>query len=125
MKTLLLSLSLLLFSLNSFSQKYIVSKVNDTIVSNSYVYESKDFPKKVVIKLNSSKLEFDNVIPRDFVDDVYSLYSKDDNFKFSFSKTKVMVFTKNKDKSEWIILYNIDLKDENKSDWFKYNTDTN
>jgi hypothetical protein len=122
MKKLLLSL-LLLFSLNCFSQKYIVSKVNDTIVSNSYVYESKDFPKKVVIKVESNKLEFDNVVPGDFVDGVYSLYSKDDNFKFSFSKMKVIVYTLNKDK--WKVLYNIDLKDENKSDWFKYNPDTN
>jgi hypothetical protein len=122
MKKLLLSL-LLLFSLNCFSQKYIVSKVNDTIVSNSYVYESKDFPKKVVIKVESNKLEFDNVVPGDFVDVVYSLYSKDDNFKFSFSKMKVIVYTLNKDK--WEVLYNIDLKDENKSDWFKYNPDTN
>jgi len=123
MKTLLLSLSLLLFSLNCFSQKYLVSKVNDTIVNNSYVYESKDFPKKVVIKIESNKLEFDNVVPGDFVNGVYSLYSKDDNFKFSFSKTKVIVYTLNKDR--WEVLYNIDLKDENKSDWFKYNPDTN
>lgn len=123
MKTLLLSLSLLLFSLNSFSQKYIVSKVNDTIVSNSYVYESKDFPKKVVIKIESVKLEFDNVVPGDFVEDIYSLYSKDDNFRFSFGKTKVVVYTKNKEKTEWIVLYDIDLKDENKSIWFT--TDTN
>ena len=122
MKKLLLSL-LLLFSLNSFSQKYIVSKVNDTIVSNSYVYESKDFPKKVVIKVESNKLEFDNVVPGDFVNDFYSLYSKDDNFKISFSKNKVIVYTLNKDR--WEVLYNIDLKDENKSDWFKYNPDTN
>ena len=123
MKKLLLSLLLLLFSLNSFSQKYIVSKVNDTIVSNSYVYESKDFPKKVVIKVESNKLEFDNVVPGDFVNDFYSLYSKDDNFKISFSKNKVIVYTLNKDR--WEVLYNIDLKDENKSDWFKYNPDTN
>lgn len=122
MKNLLLSL-LLLFSLNSFSQKYIVSKVNDTIVSNSYVYESKDFPKKVVIKVESNKLEFDNAVPGDFVNGFYSLYSKDDNFKISFSKNKVIVYTLNKDR--WEVLYNIDLKDENKSDWFKYNPDTN
>lgn len=123
MKNLLLLL--LLFSLNCFSQKYIVSKVNDKIVNSSYVYKSKDFPNKVVIKLESNKLEFNNVIPGDFVDGVYSLYSKDDNFKFSFSKNKVMIFTKDIDKSQWIILYNIDLKYENKSDWFKYNKDTN
>lgn len=122
MKKLLLSL-LLLFSLNSFSQKYIVSKVNDTIVSNSYVYESKDFPKKVVIKVESNKLEFDNTVPGDFFNGFYSLYSKDDNFKISFSKNKVIVYTLNKDR--WEVLYNIDLKDENKSDWFKYNPDTN
>ena len=105
MKNLLLSL-LLLFSLNSFSQKYIVSKVNDTIVSNSYVYESKDFPKKVVIKVESNKLEFDNAVPGDFVNGFYSLYSKDDNFKISFSKNKVIVYTLNKDR--WEVLYNID-----------------
>lgn len=122
MKNLLLSL-LLLFSLNSFSQKYIVSKVNDTIVSNSYVYESKDFPKKVVIKVESNKLVFKKSIPGDFVNGFYSLYSKDDNFKISFSKTKVIVYTLSKDR--WEVLYNIDLKDENKSDWFKYNPDTN
>ncbi len=122
MKKILFSL-LLLFSLNCFSQKYIVSKVNDTIVNNSYVYESKDFPKKVIIKVNSNKLEFCNVVPGDFVDGVYSLYSKDDKFRFSFSKDKVIVYTLNKDK--WEVLYNIDLKDENKSDWFKYNPDTN
>lgn len=122
MKKILFSL-LLLFSLNCFSQKYIVSKVNDTIVNNSYVYESKDFPKKVIIKVNSNKLEFYNVVPGDFVDGVYSLYSKDDNFRFSFSKDKVIVYAISKDK--WIVLYNIDLKDENKSDWFKYNPDSN
>lgn len=116
MKKLLLSL-LLLFSSLSYSQEYRIVKVNDTI-SNGYISESVDYPKRFVIKTEKITLTFDNVIPGDATDKYYTLYSNDDNFEFDVYESSILVKVKDIKKQEWIQLYHIKLKDNIKSVWF-------
>jgi len=106
MKKLLFTL-VLLFSLISYSQEYKVLRVNDTICKNGYVSVSTDFPKVVVIKTDNQTLKFEDVVPGDEMDDYYTLYSNDDNFRFDFYQCKVVFYTKNKD--EYNKQYTIDI----------------
>jgi hypothetical protein len=110
MKKLLFAL-VLLFSLTSYSQDKvdIINKVNDTII-NGYFSVSPDFPKVVVIKTETETLRFDDVVPGDEMDDYYSLYSNDDSFRFDIYECKVIVYTINPDKNQYVKLYNIELK---------------
>jgi len=111
MKKLLFAL-VLLFSLTSYSQEKkfeSINKVNDKIATG-YVYESIDYPKVVVIKTDTETLRFEDVVPGDEMDDYYTLYSNDDNFRFDIYKCKVIVYTKNTDKTAYVKLYNIELK---------------
>ena len=114
MKKLLLALVLFLFGLTSYSYsqeiKFIsIDKVND-VNTNGYFSVSPDFPKVVVIKTETETLRFENVVPGDEMDDYYSLYSNDDSFRFDIYQCKVIVYNINPDKTEYIKLYNIELK---------------
>lgn len=108
MKKLLYTL-VLLFSLTSYSQEKFIDKVNDTI-NSGYFSISPDFPKVVVIKTETETLRFDDMVPGDEMDDYYSLYSNDDSFRFDIYECKVMVYTINPDKTEYVKLYNIELE---------------
>lgn len=110
MKKLLFAL-VLLFSLASYSQDKVdvINKINDTI-TDGYFSVSPDFPKVVVIKTETETLRFDDMVPGDEMDDYYSLYSNDDSFRFDIYQCKVIVYTINPDKTEYVKLYNIELK---------------
>lgn len=111
MKKFLFTL-VLLFALTSYSQdKKIIFKVNDTITSGCF-YVSPDFPKVVLIETETETLRFDDVVPGDEMDDYYSLYSNYDSFRFDIyhNNSKVIVYTINPDKTEYVKLYNIELK---------------
>jgi hypothetical protein len=110
MKKLLFAL-VLLFGLTSYSQEKFgyIDKVND-VITNGYFSVSPEFPKVVVIKTNTDTLKFEKVVPGDEMDDYYTMYSNDDNFRFDIYETKVIVYTMNPDKTKYIKLYNIELK---------------
>ena len=107
----LLFILVLLFTLTSYSQDKVdvIKKVNDTITSG-YFSISPDFPKVVVIKTETETLRFDDMVPGDEMDDYYSLYSNDDTFRFDIYECKVIVYTINPDKTEYVKLYNIELE---------------
>jgi len=117
MKKLLIAL-VILFSLTSYSQDTLlpkdrlqtINKVNDTLVTDGYIYESETYPKVVILKTDNMKLRFENVEKVDDVPEFYSLYSKDDKFRLDFYDCKVIVWTMNETNTNYIKQYIIDLK---------------
>ena len=111
MKKLLFAL-VLLFSLTSYSQDRLqtINKVNDVLVSDGYIYESETYPKVVILKTDDMKLRLENVEKIDDVPEYYSLYSTDEKFRLDFYDCKVIVYTINPDKNQYVKLYNIELK---------------
>jgi hypothetical protein len=100
------------FSFISYSQDrcQTITKINDSIVSDGYVYESENYPKVVVLKTDNMKVSFENVVPGDYMEDYYSLYSKDDIFRFDFYDFKVIVYVINESKNFYMKQYLIELK---------------
>lgn len=111
MKKLLFAL-VLLFSLTSYSQDRLqtINKVNDTLVSDGYIYESENHPKVVILKTDNMKLRLENVEKIDDVPEYYSLYSTDEKFRLDFYDCKVIVYTMNENKTMYLEQYNIELK---------------
>lgn len=56
------------------------------------------------------KVRFENVVPGDYMDDYYSIYSKDNIFRFDFYDFKVIVYVINESKNFYIKQYFIELK---------------
>lgn len=112
MKKLLLALVLFLFGLTSYSQDRLqtINKVNDTLVSDGYIYESETYPKVVILKTDNMKLRLENVEKIDDVPEYYSLYSTDEKFRLDFYDCKVIVYTMNENKTMYLEQYIIELK---------------
>ena len=110
MKKLLFAL-VLLFGLTSYSQDKFgsIDKVND-VITNGYFSVSPEFPKVVIIKIDTDTLRFENIIPGDEMYDYYTLYSNTDNFRFDIYESKVIVWAMSTDRTEYVKLYNIELK---------------
>jgi hypothetical protein len=111
MKKLLFAL-VLLFSLTSYSQDRLqtINKVNDTLVSDGYIYESETYPKVVILKTDDMKLRLENVEKIDDVPEYYSLYSTDEKFRLDFYDCKVIFYTMNETKTMYLEQYIIELK---------------
>lgn len=111
MKKTLTALFILFFS-TSYSQDRFqtITKINDIIVLDGYIYESETYPKVVLLKTDDMEVRFENVIPGDYMDDYYSLHSKDDVFRFDFYDFKVIVYVLNETKKFYIKQYFIELK---------------